>query len=183
MKIIGINGLISKMAELRRLWTDYDKIWDRKGKSSELLDSDSAPPQAPPQLALHHPKRSAAWFFRTFMGRRSIADVRPRRRSPWRATVGEGGGSENTIGATKGSAAGMAENSIGVPEKVVGVTESHPYAIDIAIRARNKRVAFNQRVALFFGVLRQERPEQAEYIIGTAAPEFTRPLKQGGNSL
>lgn len=186
MKIIGINGLISKMAELRRLWTDYDKSWDRKGKSSELLDSDSASsPQVPPQLALHHPKRSAAWFFRTFMGRRSVADIRTKRRSPWRATIGEGGGTEHMIGATQSSAASMAESEsiTGMPEKIVGMTESDPGAIDLPIRARNKNVAWNQRVALFFRVSRQEGSAQAEYIIGTAASEFTKHLNSRGNSL
>ena len=75
------------------------------------------------------------------------------------------------------------ESITGIPEKVVGMTENDPGAIDIEVRARNKRVSWNQRVAFLFGVSRQERPAQAEYIIGTAAPEFTQPWNSGGNTL
>ena len=186
MKVTAINGLISKMAELRRFFANYNKSWERKEKGPELLDSDSAPPQAPPQQALHSPKRGSAWFFRAaFGGRRPAANgLRPRRRSSWRTTVGDGDVTENAIGAAKSKAAGRAEseneNITGMPERVISVSESDNCAIDIAIRARNQRVGFFSLISR-----RKEMLAQTEqYIIGKdARPAFTQPIKSGSDSL
>lgn len=136
MKVTGINGSASRSAELSRLWTNYDKLWERNEPNCELPTNSAAfAPLAQPQLALHNPQKGAAWFLRGSGAGRPLSGVWPRRRSPGgRTAVGGGGAIQSATGATE-SATGMIENVTGVPGSAAS-------AIDIIIRAQNERAAF-----------------------------------------
>lgn len=139
MKVTGVNGLVSRMAQLSRLWTDYDKLWDRGNTEShsELPDSASAPPQAQPQVALHNPRKGAAWLFRTFAARRPVVGARTRQRSAWRTTADKSATEAESI-----------EGIAGVAESIADVTQSDASAIDIAIRVRNQRATYQRETFL-----------------------------------
>lgn len=136
MRITGISGSASRMAEVSRRWANHNMLWESTGK---LPNPASAPPHgqsqlSQPQLSLHNPQKGAAWLFRNPAVRRPVAEVRVGQRSPRRKTVDERSATVSVAGTTDGIT--------GVTEGITGVTQSAAGAIDIAIRARNERAAF-----------------------------------------